>query len=165
MLQHFQKLALYNRWANERLYASCAQLSETDYFLDRSAFFKSIHGTLNHLLVGDKVWMARITNGVSDIRSLDQELCETFIQLRRARRSWDEDFVEYLQDLSLSDLQRDIVYSPLSRSQETIANPLPSILTHLFNHQTHHRGQVHGLLSQTPVPPPPLDFIIFCRKN
>lgn len=164
MLQHFQDFALYNRWANERIYSACAHLTDADYFLNRSAFFKSIHGTLNHLLVADRIWMARIQGQVSEIQSLNQELYETLQKLRRGRRTWDEEFIEYLQELPESDLKKNIVYKPLAGPAETTQNRLESIFTHLFNHQTHHRGQVHALLSQTPVPPPPLDYIIFCRK-
>src|SRR4051794_30228644 len=75
---YFGELARYNAWANERLYAACGELADTERKAPRPAFFGSIHRTLNHLLVGDRVWLSRLAGEAHGIASLDQELYEDF---------------------------------------------------------------------------------------
>jgi uncharacterized damage-inducible protein DinB len=96
---HFQVLARYNRWMNEKFYAVAAELTDEERKQDRGAFFKSIHATLNHILLADRVWMGRFTGAVLEdgwmgpggIRSLDQELYSDFEQLRRERTKTDDE--------------------------------------------------------------------------
>ena len=160
---YFHHLARYNAWANRRLYDACAQLSVEDYQAKRPSFFGSIHATLNHILVADRVWLSRFQNRVHDIKSLDQILYGDLARLRRAREAEDTrilDHVGILDDGALSGVLR---YRTMAgEPQET---PLAWTLAHFFNHQTHHRGQVHGLLSGTAVAPPPLDLIYFLREE
>ena len=89
MISRYRMFAGYNVWCNERLYAAAATLSEADYHADRGAFFKSMHGTLNHLLVGDRIWMRRFTGVGALPKSLDAILYDDFTALRAARRSED----------------------------------------------------------------------------
>src|SRR5215472_10382287 len=104
MKSRYQKFAGYNRWCNERLYEAAAKMPEADYRADRGAFFRSLHGTLNHLLVGDRIWMRRFT-GVGDVPpSLDAILHNDFTALRDARRSEDVKIVRYVGNLSDADL-------------------------------------------------------------
>ena len=104
MKSRYQMFAGYNAWCNERLYAAAATVSDADYRADRGAFFKSLHGTFNHLLVGDRIWMRRFT-GVGEVPpSLDAILYDDFAGLRAARRSEDTLISRYIARLSESDL-------------------------------------------------------------
>lgn len=164
-LDYFRTLARYNRWANERLYAACAKLHEAEYLKPRAAFFGSIHGTLNHILVGDRIWMGRFTGHADGIRALDQILYPEFAGLRVAREAEDAQIVNYADALDLPTLNSTLRYKRLSEPSRAAATPMRFALGHFFNHQTHHRGQAHGLLSQTAVPPPPLDLLYFLREQ
>jgi len=159
MTGQFATLARYNRWANRRLYDACAGLSAADYHGARPAFFGSIHATLNHILVGDRVWLGRLTGTAAGITALDQILHPDLAGLRAARAAEDDRIIGLVDAMDAAELDRVLDYqSFVSGPQRTSRR---WALTHLFNHQTHHRGQVHDMLSQTPVPPPPLDLILF----
>ena len=159
---YFQTLARYNQWANERLYAACAELADADYRAPRQAFFGSIHGTLNHLLVADRIWMGRLEGPDSGLRQLNQILYEDFQELRAAREAEDRRIVRFMDGLGQETLDGVLTYTTTTGAP--METPWVWTLAHLFNHQTHHRGQAHGLLSQTPVAPPPLDLLIYLRQ-
>jgi uncharacterized damage-inducible protein DinB len=160
---HFGMFAAYNAWANERLYAACARLPAAEYLKARPAFFRSLHGTLNHVLVGDRVWMARFEGRESAIHALDQVLCEDLSSLHQARRAEDARIAAYVEQLAEADFERDIDYRNMSGQPQR--GRLGRLLAHFFNHQTHHRGQAHDQLSQTGVAPPELDLIYFLREK
>jgi uncharacterized damage-inducible protein DinB len=156
--------AAYNRWANERLYDAAAKLTDRDYRADRGAFFKSMHGTLNHLLVGDRIWMHRFT-GQGDVPDrLDAILYDDFSTLRSARRAEDERIIRYVGALSEADLAGRIRYRTLS-SPATLEQEIGPALDHFFNHQTHHRGQAHCLLTALTGDAPSFDLILFQRES
>jgi uncharacterized damage-inducible protein DinB len=161
--EHFQTFARYNAWANDRLYAACAQLSDADFRASRQAFFGSILGTLNHILVGDRAWLGRIDGVPSGITRLDEILFDDLAVLRQARVAEDERILKLTETLDAEALSRDLVYRTVAGVEHR--TPLVWVLSHMFNHQTHHRGQAHGLLSQTTVKPPPLDLIFFLRER
>jgi uncharacterized damage-inducible protein DinB len=160
---HFQTFARYNAWANDRLYAACAQLSDADFRASRQAFFGSILGTLNHILVGDRAWLGRIDGVPSGITRLDEILFDDLAVLRQARVAEDERILKLTETLDAEALSRDLVYRTVAGVEHRTS--LVWVLSHMFNHQTHHRGQAHGLLSQTTVKPPPLDLIFFLRER
>lgn len=161
MDDHFLTLARYNAWANARLYRACLDLSETDYRAPRGAFFGSIHGTLNHILVADRIWMARLEGGDAGISALDTILHDDRAALWEARQAHDSAIVAFVEAMPPARLTETLAYrTTIGTAQQT---PMPLVLGHMFNHQTHHRGQVHGLLSQVPVDPPPLDLLYFTR--
>ncbi|MGO4525022.1 DinB family protein [Microvirga sp. 2MCAF35] len=164
MKPHFAMMAGYNAWCNERIYDVAAQLSDADYRADRGAFFKSVHGTLNHLLVTDRIWLKRFTGQGEAPNRLDAILFENFDDLRNARRKEDERIVAYIGSLSEADLADRIRYKTITNPAE-IEQPLAPALAHLFNHQTHHRGQVHGLLTGFGLDAPSLDLILFQRQT
>ena len=166
MKSRYQMFAGYNRWCNERLYAAAAKLPDAEYRRDRGAFFKSLHGTLNHLLVGDRIWMRRFTGAGEMPPSLDAILYEDFEALRAARVSEDVKIVRYVDRLSEADLLGTIRYKTVVRPQ-TIEQPLAPALDHFFNHQTHHRGQAHALLSTVlrNDATPSFDLIIYQRET
>ena len=145
MKSRYQMFAGYNAWCNERLYDAAADLRDADYRADRGAFFKSLHGTLNHLLVGDRIWMRRFTGEGEVPTSLDAILYDDFAALRAARRSEDALISRYVDGLSDADFWRPFRYRTVVRPAD-IEQPLAPALDHFFNHQTHHRGQAHALL-------------------
>jgi uncharacterized damage-inducible protein DinB len=136
----------YNAWCNERLYAAAAEVGDADYRADRGAFFKSLHGTLNHLVVGDIIWMHRFTGEGALPASLDAIPYEGFASLRAARRALDARIARYVQGLSEADLSGTIRYRTLSNPAD-LEQQLAPALDHFFNHQTHHRGQAHAMLT------------------
>ena len=165
MKSRYQMFAGYNAWCNERLYAAAAKLTDADYRANRGAFFKSLHGTLNHLLVGDRIWMQQYA-GAGDVpKSLDAILYDDFDSLRAARRRKDE-HQPLCQVLSEDDLGRKIRYRTFSNPAD-IEQVLAPALDHFFNRQTHHRGQAHALLS--PIvgndATPSFDLIIYQRET
>lgn len=161
--EHFRTFAHYNAWANERLYEACAALPETEYLEPRAAFFGSLHGVLNHILVGDRIWLSRLEGQESRIRALDQQLYGDFAGLRVARQAKDGRIIAYVEGLDDGQLTRPLRYTNMAGERHQ--DPVSVVLGHMFNHQTHHRGQAHGLLSQTAVAPPPLDIIYFLRQR
>ncbi|MHA1536570.1 MAG: DinB family protein [Alphaproteobacteria bacterium] len=159
----FPTLARYNQWANRRLYGACNELTETAFASPRPAFFGSILATLNHVLVGDRVWLARIEGSGHDITALDQILYGTRSALTAAREAEDRRIIAIADALTPARIAETLDYTNFAG--EASETPLGLILTHLFNHQTHHRGQVHGLLSATDVAPPSLDLIFYLRET
>jgi uncharacterized damage-inducible protein DinB len=154
MKAHFDMLSRYNAWANQRLYDAAAKLSEADYRADRGAFFKSVHGTLNHLLVADRIWMRRFTGTGETTHELNATLYDDLPSLRAARDSEDERIIRYVSGLSDADLGGQLRYRTITNPQD-IEQPLAPALAHFFNHHTHHRGQAHGLLTAIAGDPPP----------
>ena len=163
--RRYRDFAAYNGWANRRLYAASAHLSDVQYRTDRGAFFGSVHGTLNHILVGDRLWMRRITGSGEEPGGLDTILFETLPDLTRARVAEDERILAHVESLDAQALAADLTYANVAGARFT--QKLATVLDHVFNHQTHHRGQVHclisGLLGNAAAPP--LDLIAFQREN
>ena len=155
--------ATYNRLANETLYTACAGLSGAEYGRDLGAFFGSVHGTLNHLLLGDTIWMTRFEGGAHPSTHLDAILFETFDALRRAREQMDRRIVHFFSNLPDGFEKQTVRY--INNSGIDSSDPLEVILPHFFNHQTHHRAQVHTLLSQLGHAPPVLDLHRVLRPN
>jgi uncharacterized damage-inducible protein DinB len=159
----FEMLAGYNAWANRRLYDAAAGLSDADYRADHGAFFGSVHGTLNHLLVGDRVWMRRFTGEEPSPMRLDDILYDDLPTLRDAREAEDALILAYVGSLAPSDLDGTICYRTISNPAD-IEQQLKLALLHVFNHQTHHRGQVHCLLTRITGGAPSLDLILYQRE-
>lgn len=147
MKSRYQMFAGYNAWCNARLYAAAESVPDADYRADRGAFFKSLHGTLNHLLVADRIWMRRFTGVGPQPASLDAILFEDFSELRDARVKQDTLISRYIDRLSETDLAGPLRYRTVTAPQKTVEQPLAPALDHFFNHQTHHRGQAHCLLT------------------
>lgn len=163
MHNYFAMFAAYNRWANERLYATVAELDPADFVADRGAFFKSVHGTLNHILVADQIWMRRFTGNGPEPHSLDEILHDSFSGLQTARRAEDARIIGWIASLNETTIVRRISYTTMAG--EAKQNDLIVLLGHLFNHQTHHRGQVHCLLTGFGKQVPPLDLVYYQREE
>ena len=151
-------MAEYNAWMNARLYDCCAPIPDVERKRDAGAFFKSIHGTLNHLLAADRIWMARFTGQPVTVKGLDAELYSDFDELRRERVKTDAAISEWVNGLSEADLDGTLRYTSIVNPQPR-ANPMWLAVTHFFNHQTHHRGQLTTLLTQRGIDPGVTDLI------
>jgi len=156
---HFEALALYNRWSNRRLYEVAAQLSDHQFREDRGAFFGSVRGTLNHILVADRVWLERIEGEGQKPSSLDEILHDDFADLRTAREAEDERILRVVAETPVERFESVLSYRSMAGTPFEL--PFAQVLTHVFNHQTHHRGQVHTLLGQFGLTTPVLDFVYF----
>jgi uncharacterized damage-inducible protein DinB len=159
---HYRMFGRYNAWANDRIYDAAALLSTEQYRADRGAFFKSVHGTLNHLLATDRIWMRRFTGEGDAPDRLDAILFETFAPLRAAREAEDRRIISYVDGLDEDRIAGTIKYRRVS-SPEQFEQQLAPALAHWFNHQAHHRGQVHALLTGLTGEAPALDLLFFQR--
>ena len=153
-------MARFNQWVNGHIYDAVAKLSDDDYRRDRKAFFGSIHRTLNHLLVVDRLWMGRIRGVDTSIKSLTDILFDEFEPLRAARGREDESLIELVDGIDEGGFTAPIVYTRMLGNGEQQTR-LDHILITLYNHQTHHRGQVHAMLTQAGVTPTDIDVIYF----
>jgi uncharacterized damage-inducible protein DinB len=161
---HFWTLARFNAWANTRVYDAVGALPEGEYKKGRpAAYFGSIHGTLNHLLVTDRLWFGRIEGVDRGITALDQILCEDLAALRAAREAEDERITTLVDGLDEAALAKDLSYRSMLGG--TLTLPLRVALAAVFNHQTHHRGQVHALLKEAGAEPPALDIPVYWSER
>lgn len=141
-----ETMATYNQWMNQKLYQICAEIPDPIRREDRGAFFKSVHGTLNHLLIGDRIWMGRFTQQPF-VADLNQELYSDFTELWQERQYTDHAILDWTKTLTSEWLSQPFTYTSVS-SHKTLTRPAWLLVTHLFNHQTHHRGQLTTLLNQ-----------------
>ena len=156
--------AAYNRWANGRIYDAAAQLSEEAFTRDTGAFFKSMMGTLNHVLVADRVWMKRFTGEGEAPATLDTILHADFAKLRAAREAEDNRIAKWVGSLGDEAFGGRFTYMTVT-DMRTISQRLAPALDHFFNHQTHHRGQAHMILTSLGEPSVQLDLIAFQRTE
>lgn len=150
MISYARAMSSYNRWMNERLYAACASLRDEERKRDVGAFFGSIHGTLNHLLLADRIWMGRFSGASFAFNTLRDELYSEFGCLRSERALEDDRIDGWIASLTSEDLDRELVYVSAVNSQRR-SYPLWFAIAHFFNHQTHHRGQLTTLLAQRDI--------------
>jgi uncharacterized damage-inducible protein DinB len=164
MKAHFASLAKYNRWANARLYGMASALPDEAYRKNVGAYFGSLHGTLNHLLVADRIWMGRIAGPEDHVGSLNAIVHDDLESLRAARATEDERIINVVGGFDEPTFERALDYRTLNGTPQR--QPLREILAHLFNHQTHHRGQAHAILTILGVAEPePLDLLIMLRTG
>ena len=159
-----QTLCRYNRWMNEKLYAVCAAMPDELRKEDRGAWFRSMHGTLNHILLADRLWLGRFTNQPFAARSLDEELYSDFQTLWQERRKTDEEIARWLDALTNEQLLASFTYSMMTSPQQ-ITQPLWQATLHCFNHQTHHRGQLTTLMEQAGYDSGMTDLIWMLREE
>ncbi len=167
LAESYVMLARYNRWMNEKLYETAATLTDEERKKNLGAFFGSVHGTLNHLLFGDRIWLRRF--GVTDAGEMragsaayGQDLFDVFAELRSERAKTD-----VVVDRWAKSLTDELLVAPLRYSNQggkTFEHPLHYAVQHLFNHQTHHRGQVTTLLMQLGRDPGVTDMIALLRQ-
>jgi uncharacterized damage-inducible protein DinB len=169
IVEEYSLFARYNTWMDTRLYALAATLSDGERRADRGAFFRSIHGIFNHLLLVERIWLHRLTGdaaistsrdadgNVIVYRSLDQELYADFDLLRREQTTTDAHLERWVEGLDAVRLAAPLRYH--SSDGTAREHPLWQAVTHLFNHQTHHRGQLTTLFSQLGRDPGVTDLI------
>jgi uncharacterized damage-inducible protein DinB len=164
MKTHFVMMASYNAWANARLFRMAGTLADELYRKDVGAYFKSLHGTLNHLLVADRIWMHRLTGSGSPPQKLNATLFDDLPSLHAARVEEDSRITGFVHSLAERAFEEALDYRMLNGAPQR--QPRREILAHLFNHQTHHRGQAHAILTVLGVTEPdPLDLLIMQRER
>ncbi len=147
---HFRMWARHNAWANARLYAACAALTDAERRRNLGAAFGGIARTLNHVLVADVIWTARIRGAPDPPWAPDHVAHDDFDDLRAARAAMDEDIAR-------------LCAAPLPAA--AAGRPTAEVLAHMFNHQTHHRGQCHAMLTRLRGEAPALDLIVFNERT
>jgi len=164
MKQHFMMFAAYNQWANGRIYDAAGDLDDEEFNRNVGAFFGSMMGTLNHLLTADRIWMKRFTGEGDAPASLDAVLHRALPVLRMAREAEDKRIIGWVDSLSDKALSGRFTYMTVS-DMRTVSQRLAPALAHVFNHQTHHRGQAHAILTILGRPSVPLDLMLFQRTE
>lgn len=152
---YVRTMAGYNRWQNESIYGAAATLTDVQRKEQRGAFFGSIHGTLNHLLWADQMWMSRFAGtprpkGSRPADSTGER--ETWVELKEARAAFDDVIVTWAGKLDAKWLDGELTWFSGAAGRE-VTKPKWLLVTHMFNHQTHHRGQVHCMLTQCGAKP------------
>lgn len=164
MKSHFAMMADYNAWANGRLFGMASRLPDEHYRRDVGAYFKSLHGTLNHIMVADLIWMRRLTGDGEHPSNLDAIVFEELSSLWAARQQVDQRIVRFVAGLPAAQLGEMLDYQTLNGTPRK--QPRREILAHLFNHQTHHRGQAHAILSVLDLfEPEGLDLLLMQQER
>ncbi len=175
LLDHYREMAWYNREMNRRIYRICSDLTDEERKRDLGAFFRSIHGTLNHLLLADRAWLARFTGDAVrfksrrpdgapiEVKSLGQILYDDWEELKSQRQQTDEDWTGFVAALDPEWLDRTLTYR--NGSGEEFTHPLWWALSHVFNHQPHHRGQVTTIMKQLGRDPGVTDLVALLRTR
>lgn len=143
----YQTFAAYNRWMNEKTYAVAAAMTDAERRQDRGAFFKSIHSTLNHILFGDRAWMNRLAQTNFDLKAIGEDLFDDFDALHAERAEMDAAIVDWTRTLTPEQLHSDLTWIS-GADGKSRTHPVWLLASHMFNHQTHHRGQITTLFSQ-----------------
>jgi uncharacterized damage-inducible protein DinB len=157
-LQTLRAMAYNNAWANHRLLAACARLTQAEFEAPRTGFFPSIQATLNHILVIDRFYVDALEGGTLGPAAWADPLpCPTLSDLRPAQAAVDRRLIAWCEALDDAGPERIIHVHRGTRVQTERADRL---LLHLFQHQIHHRGQAHAMLSGTHVKPPQLDEFV-----
>ncbi len=151
----YHAMAYNNGWANHRLLAACAGLSQADFVAPRVGFFPSLRATLNHILIVDRFYVDAMEGGsLGPAAWADPEPCETVVILQRAQAEVDQRLIAVVARLDADGLMRSVAVHRGVRIQR---ERMDRLLLHLFQHQVHHRGQAHCMLGATGVRPPQLD--------
>jgi uncharacterized damage-inducible protein DinB len=164
MKRHFSMFAAYNRWANGRIYAAASDLLDEEFNRDVGAAFGSMMGTLNHMLVADRIWMKRFTGEGDAPAELDAIVHRGLPALRVAREAEDERIVAWVESLTPEGIAGRFTYITVT-DMRTVSQRVSPALGHFFNHQTHHRGQAHMILTVLGRPSVPLDLSYFQRTE
>ena len=156
--------AAYNQWANARVYDAALDLTDEEFSRPVGVAFDSLMGTLNHLLVADRIWMKRFTGEGDAPSTLDTVIHRALGALRVAREAEDQRILEWVDGLSDTQLGGRFTYMTVT-DMRTVSQRLAPALSHLFNHQTHHRGQAHTILTILGRPSVALDLVYFQRTE
>jgi uncharacterized damage-inducible protein DinB len=150
--EYCQTMAVYNGWMNRKIYETASQLPDEERKADRRAFFRSIHSTLNHILWGDRVWLPRFNGKAYPVGGMGVDLYDDFAALLEARRTMDDEIIAWAAQLDSVQLAGTLTWFS-GVAQRELSRPRWLCVTQMFNHQTHHRGQVTTLLKQAGIDP------------
>ncbi len=156
---YFEQMARYNQWANSRLFDVVSTVSAREFEQDCDVFFKSLKGTLNHVLVGDIVWLARLEGEPRLDLKLDDILHHDAEKLRLARLVQDEKILSFCETLDAAFLETQLSYKSIISGEYEAS--VKMVLAHVFNHQTHHRAHAHACLTRLGKPAPDIDLIYY----
>ena len=160
MLIDLPTAARYNHWANNRIYDVAGKLDRDALWEDRRGFFKSVAATLNHILLADVLYRQRLEKTPITFKRLDEIMYDDFGALRAAHAAQDKWYIDFCDRLPAKELEGTLSFDTVETG-EHFSLPLRMCLTNLFEHQIHHRGQVHHMISHAGLYPPPVDFIKF----
>ncbi|MEL7462633.1 MAG: DinB family protein [Pseudomonadota bacterium] len=163
MKAHFEMFAAYNAWANRRLYDAAGEMSDEALKAPAGAFFGSLFGTLSHLLIADQIWLWRLEGAGPAPTSLTEAPHDDLPALKDAREETDLRMIRYIADLADDDLAGEVTYTTIT-GPATMTQRRDHALAHIFNHQTHHRGQCHHMLTAAGRAAPPLDLLFYQRE-
>lgn len=157
---YVRTLARYNRWQNQSLYGAADGLSDEARRQDRGSFFKSIHATLSHIFWADNMWMSRLSDVAKPAVGLPDSplFVEDWAELKRRRAAFDDKIVAFADGLDPASLAGDLAWYSGATKRDVVA-PRWLAIAHMFNHQTHHRGQVHAMLTAAGAQPADTDLI------
>ncbi len=158
---YFARFAAYNAWANGLIYDATAEVSADQFTGDAGAFFGSLSGTLNHMIVADRIWLRRLRGDGPEETRLDRKITDDLAELRAARRVEDDRIIDYVEAREEADFLADISYR--NTSGEPFTQSLDAVMGHFFNHQTHHRGQAHAILTRLTGTAPSIDLLYYMR--
>jgi len=165
--EYIQTMAKYGAWQNDSVFAAADTLNDAERRQDRGAFFGSIHGTLNHLLWGDQILMSRFA-GTPDAKSLNipgsTDQIDNWEDLKRERRSFDGVITNWAEKLDPDWLDGSLTWFSIAADREITA-PLGLLVAHMFNHQTHHRGQANAMLTAAGAKPDDTDLMLLALRN
>ncbi len=161
-----QMMARYNAWQNGQLREACEKLTEAELRADRGAFFGSVMATLNHILWGDTLWMSRLDGGDGPSKPAREhaELCATFALWAQERTRMDQRILNWSQSVTSDVLSGDLSWYAQMLDKD-MQKPLAVCVVHLFNHQTHHRGQIHALLTGFQRDPGDTDLVLLPEET
>ena len=165
MFATFQKLARYNAWANRRMHRTCARLTVRALTQDRSAFQSSVYLTLEHIYAADRLYRDRLEKRPISLTWPIEQLFEGLDELTEAQFALDEWYISYMSSVTQEQVDADWPFTSLDDEPVHVNETLGTCLSNLYQHQVHHRGQVHNMLSQVGVYPPPMDYILFAMED
>jgi uncharacterized damage-inducible protein DinB len=161
-IRPYRAMAHNNRWANHRLLTACARLSHAEFTAPRTGFFPTLAATLNHILVVDRFYVDAMEGGrLGPAAWSEPEPCKTVAALRESQEEVDRRLIAVVESLEAGSLERIV---ELQHAAGVQREPIDRVLLHLFQHQVHHRGQVHAMLSGTSVRPPQLDEFFLAEE-
>ncbi len=156
---HVRLMAAYNKWQNSSIFEAADTLTDEARQADRGAFFKSIHATLSHVLWADELWMSRFTTHPAPDGGIPESSVRyrDWAMLKKVRTAMDKTMIQWAATISPSDLNGDLSWFSGAMGRE-VSRPRWLLITHLFNHGTHHRGQVHAMLTAEGAKPDDTDI-------
>ena len=160
--EYVQTMSRYNQWQNNSLYSAAGGLSQAERMKDQGAFFKSIQRTLCHLLWGDQIWMSRLADTppppAGNIQA-SADMIADWQELMEKRKAFDLEIISWADTVSQKTLSGDLSWYS-GAAQRDVSKPVAMLVTHMFNHQTHHRGQVHAMLTALNAKPDDTDLFL-----